>query len=105
MAALLYGAGLRLMECCDCASRTSISTRARSRARRQGRQGSRHVLPQTLVEPLRSPPGARARSCTQRICAAGYGAVHLPYALARKYPNAAREWGWQYVFPAAHACA
>ncbi len=31
--------------------------------------------------------------------AAGYGAVYLPYALERKYPNAAREWGWQYVFP------
>lgn len=32
--------------------------------------------------------------------AAGYGAVYLPYALEKKYPNAAREWGWQYVFPA-----
>lgn len=30
----------------------------------------------------------------------GYGEVYLPYALARKYPNAAREWSWQYVFPA-----
>ena len=29
----------------------------------------------------------------------GFGAVQLPYALARKYPNAEREWGWQYVFP------
>jgi integrase len=32
--------------------------------------------------------------------AEGYGAVYLPYALERKYPNANREWGWQYVFPA-----
>jgi integrase len=32
--------------------------------------------------------------------AAGHGAVYLPYALERKYPNANREWGWQYVFPA-----
>ncbi len=31
---------------------------------------------------------------------AGYGAVYLPYALDRKYPNANKEWGWQYVFPA-----
>ena len=31
---------------------------------------------------------------------AGYGAVYLPYALERKYPNANKEWGWQYVFPA-----
>jgi integrase len=34
----------------------------------------------------------------------GYGNVYLPYALARKYPNAGREWGWQYVFPAAYRC-
>lgn len=33
--------------------------------------------------------------------AAGYGEVFLPYALARKYPNAPKHWGWQYVFPAA----
>ena len=32
--------------------------------------------------------------------AAGFGEVHLPYALTRKYPNAAKQWGWQYVFPA-----
>jgi len=31
----------------------------------------------------------------------GFGEVHLPFALAKKYPNANREWGWQYVFPAA----
>jgi len=31
--------------------------------------------------------------------AGGYGAVYLPYALEKKYPNAAKDWGWQYVFP------
>jgi integrase len=36
----------------------------------------------------------------QEDLAAGYGSVYLPYALGRKYPNAAKEWGWQYVFPA-----
>jgi integrase len=40
------------------------------------------------------------RAIHDRDLAAGRGAVHLPYALARKYPNAAREWRWQYVFPA-----
>jgi len=36
---------------------------------------------------------------TQALLAAGFGQVYLPYALDRKYPNASREWGWQYVFP------
>ena len=41
------------------------------------------------------------KSRHQDDLAAGYGEIYLPYALARKYPHAAREWGWQYVFPAA----
>ena len=45
---------------------------------------------------------ARARALHERDVASGYGHVWLPYALARKYPNAARDWGWQYVFPAPH---
>jgi integrase len=37
---------------------------------------------------------------THKLIAAGHGEVYLPHALARKYPNAARQWGWQYLFPA-----
>ncbi len=43
---------------------------------------------------------AEARRLHERDLAAGFGAVWLPHALDRKYPNAAREWVWQYVFPA-----
>ncbi len=44
----------------------------------------------------------QVKALHERDLANGYGAVYLPYALERKYPNAAREWGWQYVFPAAN---
>ena len=44
----------------------------------------------------------RVQLLHQSDLAAGAGEVYLPYALARKYPQAPREWGWQYVFPASH---
>jgi integron integrase len=44
----------------------------------------------------------RVKLLHQSDLAAGGGEVYLPYALARKYPHAAQEWGWQYVFPAMH---
>jgi integrase len=55
-----------------------------------------------LVEPLRSQL-AIAGQWHEQYLAAGLGEVYLPYALARKYPNAARQWAWQYVFPASSA--
>lgn len=100
MAALLYGSGLRLMECVrlrikdvDCERRELIV--------RDGKGGKdrRTMLPAALVEPLRAQM-AEARRVHAADLAAGFGAVWLPDALARKYPNAPREPGWQYVFPA-----
>jgi integrase len=58
------------------------------------------MLPRVVAQPLRLHL-ARVRELHAGDLAAGRGAVWLPHALARKYPNAAREWGWQYVFPAA----
>ena len=46
----------------------------------------------------------RVRGLHARDLKAGFGRVQLPDALARKYPNADREWGWQWVFPAARIC-
>ena len=43
----------------------------------------------------------RVRALHEQDLCGGHGRVYLPYALARKYPNASAEWGWQYVFPAA----
>ena len=57
------------------------------------------MLPRTLIEPLRTHL-SRVRLLHERDLAEGYGRVYLPFALDRKYPNADREWGWQYVFPA-----
>jgi len=44
---------------------------------------------------------ARVRALHQRDLREGFGSVYLPYALARKYPHASRDWSWQYVFPSA----
>ncbi len=55
-------------------------------------------LPERLLEPLRQQL-AKTRKLHRQDLANGLGEVFLPEALARKYPNAAREWGWQYVFP------
>ena len=57
------------------------------------------MLPRRLFVPLRRHI-ARVRVLQQEDLAQGFGEVWLPAALARKYPSAAREWAWQYVFPA-----
>jgi integrase len=58
------------------------------------------MLPENLVQPLRAHLG-RVRVLHRRDLAEGCGEVWLPHALARKYPRAACEWGWQFVFPSA----
>ena len=100
MASLLYGAGLRLMECVrlrikdlDFGYRQIIVRDGK------GEKDRRTVLPASLVEPLQHQL-ARVRLQHEEDCRHGNGAVYLPYALERKYPNAATEWVWQYVFPA-----
>src|SRR5215471_16948288 len=59
------------------------------------------MLPAKLKQPLLRHL-QKVRLIHEGDLAAGYGEVFLPYALARKYPAAPKEWGWQYVFPAAH---
>ena len=100
MAGLLYGAGLRLMECVRLRVQDVDFVR-REITVRQGKGGKdRHtMLPELVVDALQGQL-AEARRLHGRDLAAGFGAVWLPHALARKYPNAAREWAWQYVFPA-----
>jgi integron integrase len=100
-AALLYGAGLRLMECMRLRvkdvdfERREIVVRAG-----KGNKDRRVPLPQRLREPLQQAV-ARVRLLHAQDQAAGLAGVWLPHALARKFPNADREFGWQYVFPAA----
>ncbi|MCK9605700.1 MAG: hypothetical protein M0R33_04525 [Methylomonas sp.] len=54
----------------------------------------------TAMMPLLQNHLQKVKAIPQQDLADGFGAVYLPYALAKKYPNAEREWGWQYVFPA-----
>ncbi|GAB4172963.1 MAG: hypothetical protein Kow00100_14470 [Geothermobacteraceae bacterium] len=97
---LLYGAGLRLMEGLRLRVKDVDFDQGQLLVR-DGKGGKDRVtvLPQQLVAPLRDHL-ERVRSLHQRDLADGLGAVWMPPALARKYPHASREWGWQYLFPA-----
>lgn len=101
MAALLYGSGLRLMECVRLRIK-DVDFAYHCIVVRDGKGGNDRVvtLADALADHLRVQI-ARARALHQRDLLEGYGSVSLPYALVRKYPNAARELGWQYVFPSA----
>lgn len=101
MTALLYGSGLRVMECVRLRVKDVDFSRLDITVREGKGNKDRHVpLPRMLVAPLRDQMAA-ARLLHRSDLTAGFGAVYLPHALGRKYPNAAREWAWQYVFPAA----
>jgi integron integrase len=99
MASLLYGSGMRLMECVRLRVK-DVDFELNQICVRDGKGGKdRHVpLPQRLREALQAQI-ERVRLVHQQDLAAGLGAVWLPHALARKYPSAPREPGWQYVFP------
>ena len=62
------------------------------------------MLPEKLIEPVRTHL-ERVRLLHARDLREGFGDVSLPYALARKYPRAGKEWHWQFVFPSGHRSA
>ena len=100
MAGLLYGSGLRLMECVRLRLK-DVDLERNELTVRNGKGGKDRmtVLPAALREDL-VRQRAEVRRLHARDMACGLGRVHLPHALARKYPNAAAEPGWQYLFPA-----
>jgi integron integrase len=100
MASLLYGAGLRLMECVRLRVK-DLDFQYRQIIVRDGKGNKDRVtmLPEASTELLKQHL-KRVSILHQQDVAAGYGGVYLPFALERKYPGASREWGWQYVFPA-----
>lgn len=105
MAALMYGSGMRLMEC----SRLRVQDidfgyRQITVRNAKGAKDRAVPLPEKAVEPLREHL-ARVRDLHQADLAQGFGEVYLPDALARKYPKAAKEWRWQYVFPSGRVSA
>jgi integron integrase len=102
MASLLYGAGLRVMECLRLRVK-DVDLGYRQILVRDGKGEKDRVtmLPERLVEPVRAHL-ERVRMLHARDLREGYGEVNLPYALSRKYPRAGREWCWQFVFPSKH---
>ncbi len=105
MAALLYGTGMRLMDCIRLRVKDIDFAYNQIVVRTGKGQKDRVVpLPQRLVEPLQQHL-AMVKRLHQADLAQGYGTVYMPHALARKYPQAPTEWGWQYVFPSARLSA
>ena len=100
MAMLLYGAGLRLMECLRLRVKDIDFTTNQIVVRAGKGDKDRHtMLPAAVKEPLAKHLDLIKRQ-HQRDLERGLGRVALPNALERKYPNAGKEWGWQWVFPA-----
>jgi integron integrase len=97
---LLYGSGMRLLECLTLRVKDIDLTRGEVRIRRGKGGGDRvTVLPAVVREPLRQHL-ERVRALYERDVRRRGGFVALPGALARKYPGVGREWAWQWVFPA-----
>ena len=102
MARLLYGSGMRLMEGIRLRVK-DLDFTANHVVVREGKGFKDRVtiLPESVQPALRDHL-ERVRLLHENDLRQGYGAVYLPLALSRKYPNAEREWCWQYVFPAAN---
>ncbi len=99
MAGLLYGSGLRLMECVRLRVKDIDFALAQITVRdAKGGKDRVTMLPLNLSEPLRRHL-LRMKAQHEQDLEDGFGTVHLPFALGRKFPNAVREWAWQYVFP------
>ena len=100
IAKLLYGSGLRLNEALTLRIKDLDFARGEILVRDgKGRKDRRTVLPQSIQEALRRHL-TQVQQLHERDMREGAGGVVLPDALVRKYPNADREWAWQWVFPA-----
>jgi integrase len=100
MASLMYGSGLRLLESARLRVKDVDFSRREITVRDgKGQRDRVTLIPARLVRPL-TEQLRRARLQHVSDVQRGAGYVELPHALARKYPNAAREWAWQWIFPA-----
>lgn len=99
LASLLYGTGMRLMECLRLRIKDVDFSRGEITIRNgKGGKDRRTVLPRSLIEPLQREV-QRATELHAMDVTEGFGLIRLPHALARKYPGAARDVGWAFVFP------
>lgn len=96
---LMYGSGLRLMECIRLRVK-DIDFHYKQIIVRDGKgfKDRVTVLPAPLIEPIRNHL-TKVKFRHEQDLEAGYGKTNLPYALVRKYPNADRQWNWQFIFP------
>jgi integron integrase len=98
---LLYGTGMRILE--GLRLRVKDIDFARKEILIRDGKGYKDrvtMLPVSLVTPLKKHLD-KVKALHDEDLAKGYGAVYMPQALGKKYPNAARDWAWQYVFPSA----
>jgi integron integrase len=101
---ILYGAGLRIQDCLELRVKDIDFDRHQIVVRRgKGQKDVRTMLPVAVREQLQAHLGEVKRQ-HERDLAQGVGRAVLPFALDRKYPNASRDWAWQFVFPAARIC-
>jgi len=99
MVELLYGSGLRLAELLSLRVKDLDFELATITVRSgKGDKDRTTLLPERLKQPLRDQV-AKVQKLHRRDIEDGYGEVYMPYLLAKKYPNAARELGWQFLFP------
>jgi integron integrase len=99
VAQLLYGSGLRLSEGLQLRVKDLDFAQSQVVIRNaKGNESRVTMLPSRTIEPLKMQL-QRIKRLHQQDLEQGYGLVALPYALERKYPNAGREWLWQYIFP------
>jgi len=99
IASLLYGCGMRLMEAVRLRVKDVEFARLEIVVREgKGLKDRVTMLPETVVGALKAHL-VKVKALHSEDLAQGFGAVYLPFALDKKYPKAAREWGWQYVFP------
>ncbi len=102
MATMLYGAGLRLLECLRLRVKDVDFGLGQIIVREgKGEKDRVTMLPAKARAPLQAHL-EHVRATFEQDKREGHGRVHLPDALDRKYPEASRDWAWQYVFPAAH---
>lgn len=99
MLRLIYGTGMRIMECMRLRVKDVEFARKEILIREgKGFKDRVTMLPQSLLQPLQQHL-VRVKALHDMDVAEGFGEVYLPFALERKYPDAARSWAWQYVFP------
>ncbi|MYM67073.1 integron integrase [Pseudoduganella sp. FT55W] len=99
---LLYGTGMRIMEGLRLRVKDVEFTRKEILIREgKGAKDRVTMLPESLIAPLQEHL-ERVKRLHEQDLAEGFGATYMPFALARKYPTADKEWGWQYVFPSKH---